>query len=347
MDRKKKKILFITVPVILVIIVAAVIFFAVGKGHRVIKVKSFVGQVSLERDSSDKEMVEGMNLKSKDTVTTGEDGLVELLVDEDKHIVAEANTSFIITSSGNEKSGKLKIELLYGTSLIEIENKLSGDSSVEVETPNATLSVRGTTFETTYSEDENTTKVKVSDGVVSVETDKETVSVEAGNMATVKDDEIKISPLPIEYENEIAFFKEFDYQGTDYTVIVRINVKKLVGWSCDSYTFEKDGIKLEYDLFTKDQLDELIEGKEAAGHIKATDYKKNDDETTIICLTYNYDGDEKLYQYFKEVEDERYISIAVSDENNKETSEETTIDTFLPLTNECYYYRYYTMQPTE
>ncbi len=162
---------------------------------------------------------------------------------------------------------------------------------MEVETPNATLSVRGTTFETTYSEDENTTKVKVSDGVVSVETDKETVSVEADNMATVKDDEIKISPLPIEYKNEMVFFKEFDYQSGDYTVIVRINVKKLVGWSCDSYTFEKDGIKLEYDLFTKDQVDELIEGKE--------------------------------------------------------TSEETTIDTFLPLTNECYYYRYYTMQPTE
>lgn len=46
----------------------------------------------------------------------------------------------------------LKIELKYGTSLIEIENKLEDGSTFEVETPNASLSVRGTTFEARYGE---------------------------------------------------------------------------------------------------------------------------------------------------------------------------------------------------
>lgn len=52
---------------------------------------SFGGQITLERGSSNKDMVVGMNLKSEDKVTTGNDGSVELFVDDDKHILAREN----------------------------------------------------------------------------------------------------------------------------------------------------------------------------------------------------------------------------------------------------------------
>ena len=104
-NKTKKGLLFVIIAVIL--IVAAVIIAVVLKsGHRVIKVDDMDGQVSLERDSSEKDIVEGMNLKSKDMVTTGDDGLLELLLDTDKHILAKQNTCFEIVSNGNEKKGK-------------------------------------------------------------------------------------------------------------------------------------------------------------------------------------------------------------------------------------------------
>ena len=178
--------MFVIIAVIL--IVAAVIIAVVLKsGHRVIKVDDMDGEVSLERDSSEKDIVEGMNLKSKDMVTTGDDGLLELLVDTDKHILAKQNTCFEIVSNGNEKKGKLKIKLEYGSSLIEIENKLNENSSVEVETPNASLSVRGTTFEVSYSKEDESTFVEVTEGVVEVEAGDEKKTIKEGQTANVSE----------------------------------------------------------------------------------------------------------------------------------------------------------------
>lgn len=195
MKKKGKKIVLLAA--IGVVVVAAVVILAIvfSGGHRVIKVESFDGEVSLERDSDEKDMVEGMNLKSKDTITTGEDGLVELLVDSDKHILARENTCFEIISSGNEKAGKLKIKLEYGTSLIEIENKLNDDSTVEVKTPNASLSVRGTTFEVSYSKEDDVTIVEVTDGVVEVSNGEETENVSEGESAVVAQDSIVVEEI--------------------------------------------------------------------------------------------------------------------------------------------------------
>ena len=87
-----------------------------------------------------------MTLISDDKVEVNENSFLELLCDSDKHICAEENTGFVIDSDGNEKDGYITIELLYGKALFTIDNKLPKDSSFDVKTPNATLSVRGTEF---------------------------------------------------------------------------------------------------------------------------------------------------------------------------------------------------------
>ena len=193
---KKKKILYgSAVTVLAIVIIAVLIFVILNQGHRVIKVASFSGVVTLQRDSENKDILENMNLKSMDVMTTGADGLIELLADEDKHIVAIENTCFAIESSGNEKGGALKVVLKYGTSLIEVENKLPEGSSFEVNTSNATLSIRGTIFEVTYIPETHTTILKVVEGIVQVDTNAETAMVNAGEMAVIRDDKIEISEL--------------------------------------------------------------------------------------------------------------------------------------------------------
>lgn len=189
----KKKGLLVVGILALVAIVAVVVAVVLSKGYRVIKVEEFEGEVTLERASDEKEVFEGMKLKSEDTVTTEEDGLVELLVDEDKHILAKENTCFTIQSSGNKKKGKLTIELEYGTSLVEIENKLPDEYEVEVETPNATLSVRGTTFEVVYDKITKITTLIVTEGKVRVKTEDDAITVEAGESAVIEGAEIKVA----------------------------------------------------------------------------------------------------------------------------------------------------------
>jgi len=189
---KKKGIIAVAVLAV-VAIVAVVVVLMISKGYRVIKVDSVEGEVTLERASAEKEIFEGLKLKSEDSMTTGEDGLLELLVDDDKHILAKENTSFTIQSSGNKKKGKLTIELEYGTSLVEIENKLPDGYDVEVETPNASLSVRGTTFEVVYDKISKITTLIVTEGKVRVKSEEDAVTVEAGQAAVIEGAEIKLA----------------------------------------------------------------------------------------------------------------------------------------------------------
>lgn len=189
----KKKGLLIAGILVLLAIIAVVVAVVVSKGYRVIKVQDFEGEVTLERESKEKEVFDGLKLKSEDTMTTGEDGLLELLVDDDKHILAKENTSFIIQSTGNKKKGKLTIELEYGTGLVEIENKLPDGYDVEVETPNASLSVRGTTFEVEYDKTTKITTLVVTEGKVRVKTKDDMIIVEGGQAAVVEGAEIKLA----------------------------------------------------------------------------------------------------------------------------------------------------------
>ena len=87
----------------------------------------------------------------------------------------------------------MTIDLEYGTSLVEIENKLPDDYEVEVETPNATLSVRGTTFEVVYDKITKITTLVVTEGKVRVKTEDDAITVEAGESAVIEGTEIKVA----------------------------------------------------------------------------------------------------------------------------------------------------------
>lgn len=340
----KKKWLKWLVLIVFVLIVAVVAVLLLGKGYRVIKVDDFDGEVILERDSDEKSLFEGMKLKSKDTLTTEEDGLIELLVDTDKHILARENTCFTIQSSGNKKKGKLTIELEYGASLIEIENKLPDGYEVGVETPNASLSVRGTTFEVSYNKKTNTTVVEVTEGKVKVESAKESIDVEAGGNAIVIDEEIIVN-VPFLYE-EKAVFEIMSIIGDKGTGIY---TKQLVDWqygraSGEGYLindFFKDGVNIRYAMYTEDELNSLIDFDSEAGYIAELNYLKNSDGDTIIVVECDYQGERgninQAFYYFKEIAEGTYLSLYVFDQDGGKSLGDATYFTYLDLTMDCYY----------
>jgi len=347
MEKKKRKKGLLFVIIALILIVAAVIIAVVLMGgHRVIKVDDMDGEVSLERDSSEKDIVEGMNLKSKDMVTTGDDGLLELLVDTDKHILAKQNTCFEIVSNGNEKKGKLKIKLEYGSSLIEIENKLNDNSSVEVETPNASLSVRGTTFEVSYSKEDKSTFVEVTDGVVEVKAGEETKKVKEGQTANVSEEGVVVTYKNLQYNEVPAFKIGHSENGKVYDVYM----KELVEWTHEASTINevivddmvKDGVRIRYLMVTKADIDENLEYLEGADFLKSTETLKNDDGDEILFALSGYDDDDgdfvASYRYYKELPDGMYVSLNVFSVDNPKVVAKKDKEDYLPLTNDCYFF---------
>ncbi len=338
MNKNKKWKNLILIVVAFVAIIAIVVLISTLGGHRFIKIKSTIGTVSLERDSSDKQIIKDMNLKSKDRVTTGNDGLVELLVDEDKHILARENTCFNIVSKGNDNKGKLKIKLEYGTSLIGIDNKLKDGQEVELETPNANLSVRGTTFEVTYNDDMDKTTVSVSEGVVRVSTDREAKDVEAGQRASIiKDGDIVIEDnYPY---NDVVAFEALTYAGEPGGVFV----KELVDWKIVTgnrvENINDNNHEISFSICSETEFMEGIERLTEEGRAKTDiEYINNLDGDQVTCVHYyqeSVDGSRRIieYSYFKKIDDEKGIAIDVSCAESLYYN----FDIYLPLTMDCYY----------
>lgn len=196
---KKQKKIIIGIVAGLVLLAAVGIFlvvFFLKKGneeaYRLIKIESFNGDVYVVRSSDEEiDIFEGQRLISKDEVTTEEEAGVTLLVDSDKHIVAEENTRFSIQAKGDEEDGKVTIHLEYGNALFEIDNPLPEEQTFEVETSNAVCSVRGTTFRVIYDSQSGITTVMVTEGVVHVE-DKnhdDEIEITAGESVTVSEED--------------------------------------------------------------------------------------------------------------------------------------------------------------
>lgn len=192
---KSRKLLVFGVAAVVLISAIAALAFTFSKGqeyYRFLEVREYRGSVAFEREGKNHKLFEGLHLVSKDKIITGADSDILLLADFDKHIFVEDNTAFIIETEGNETKGRIAINLLYGGSLFTIDRKLPAGSEFVVNSPNATLSVRGTVFHVDYDPETNTTTVEVTEGVVEVSSGEEIQNIEAGVSCVVKDDNIII-----------------------------------------------------------------------------------------------------------------------------------------------------------
>ncbi len=172
MDNKnKKRNIIIAVSTLLVIAVVVVVVFVLKKedAYRIIKIYEYDGVGVVSRDSiGDIEPYNNMVLESGDKVTlnTGE---MTLKLDDDKYIYVEENTKFVLEATGTPENSKTRIELIEGAITNDIQKKLSDESSYEINTPNSTMAVRGTTYRvTTYYDADGVcyTKLSVFDGEV-------------------------------------------------------------------------------------------------------------------------------------------------------------------------------------
>ena len=246
-EKKSLKWILIGVAAIVVIAVIGIIFFARKEDvYRIIKVFEVEGTANVVRDGiGDIEPYVNMVLESGDHISL-EKGLLTIKADEDKYIYLEENTELVLMASGNSKDSKTTIELLSGAITNDIQNKLSEESSYEVNTPNSTMSVRGTIFYVQVYEENGVkytkvsvfsgkvvTKLKYSDGTYS---DKE-VEVNAGKEVIIYDDgtttDYVSEPTDIDYskipEEVLKKLKDYIDDGRDVSITDKEIEKILYG----------------------------------------------------------------------------------------------------------------------
>ena len=137
--------------------------------YRIVKVFEINGTATINRKSTGEiEAYVGMSLETGDKISVAPDSTLRLALDDDKYILLDASTEMVLEADGTAENSRTVITLSKGTILNEITQKLSTESSYEVNTPTSTMSVRGTIFSVTVTEDgdETYTDVSVLDGTV-------------------------------------------------------------------------------------------------------------------------------------------------------------------------------------
>lgn len=300
MKNKSKVIKICIGAVIAVIVLAVIILLATSKErYRLIKVKDYSGSVTVDREDkngkSKLEIFEGMRLVSRDVVTVETGAFLELLADDDKHIGAEGDTGFVLYADGNEKAGTLRIELLYGKALFTIDKKLNDKSSFEVETPNATLSVRGTRFSVAYDQTKNETVIEVFDGIVWVDYADGSSELQAGQSIIISDNGQQI----LDNTNASGLNGDAGIQTSDANERNLLQINRIY---CDETAIETS--TLDVYLFISDGQYPEGDGKRSGGYSSTPNttitsgYPKLDSETERLENEYFQPHKADIDRYF-------------------------------------------------
>ncbi|MBQ9983588.1 MAG: FecR domain-containing protein [Lachnospiraceae bacterium] len=196
---KKNAVIAIAVVVVVILALLILVFFGGKNGYRMIKIYEFDGMATITREEQGEiTPYSNMLLESGDNVCFDE-GIMTLKFDDDKYAYVEEKTEFALRAEGDSERSKTTITIEKGSITNEIQNPLNSDASYEVNTPNSTMAVRGTTFRvSTYYDEKGVcyTRVSVFEGEVTsalvypdgkVSTEK--VSVSAGKEVIIYEDD--------------------------------------------------------------------------------------------------------------------------------------------------------------
>ena len=167
---KKGKIVTLSSGAAVAAVGIAVAIAIQGAGFRSIVVDQANGQVNVSGEKNNGPAYQGEKLFTGDQVAVGASSNMVMCMDLDKYVYADANTNFGIESSSTRDDSRMKLYLTAGSELNELRSKLGPNDSYEVDTPNSTMAVRGTTFRcTVYYEDGLVyTLLEVKEGAVHV-----------------------------------------------------------------------------------------------------------------------------------------------------------------------------------
>ncbi|MEK7704635.1 MAG: FecR domain-containing protein [Myxococcota bacterium] len=131
----------------------------------------------------------GAVLAAGTRVRTAADGHLLLSFDDSSQLRLEASSTVLLSSYPRKRAQKTSVVLFFGRVWSKVSRSISGETSFEVNTPNAVCGVRGTEFETAVADD-GSVRVRVSEGKVSVADDGDEALVEEGDEVEATDEEV-------------------------------------------------------------------------------------------------------------------------------------------------------------
>lgn len=192
---------------VLCIALIIIFLFVFMKKERSVSVFEVLGNAFVQKSRAADEVsaFEGMRIEEGDVVSTGEKSSLTMLVDEDKLVRLDENSTAafaeIVSANGQEST---VIDLRAGTLVNDLQEKLNDNITYKITTPNATISVRGTYFTVYVGSEEGyaglVTKVNVYAGTVAVEHSN-------GEISILRGEDLQGADYILEWENGVELPK--------------------------------------------------------------------------------------------------------------------------------------------
>jgi len=141
-------------------------FLPSDAGNYAARVVTLTGQVSVLKDLQPWALSPGDSVQVTQMIVTGPDGHAVLQVSDGSTIEVYPNSRFIFRH--NPGNWRDLIDRLVGKVRVHIEHLGTTPNPNRVITPVAVISVRGTTFDVTVNDDDETTTIEVEEGTVDV-----------------------------------------------------------------------------------------------------------------------------------------------------------------------------------
>jgi hypothetical protein len=136
-------------------------------GNYAAKVVTQSGQVSVLKDSQPWALSVGDTVQAKDLILTGPDGHAVFQVSDGSTFEVFPNARVVFRK--NPPNWRDFVDVLVGRVRVHIEHLGNVPNPNRVITPTAVISVRGTTFDVSVDDDDETTLVEVEEGTVEVQ----------------------------------------------------------------------------------------------------------------------------------------------------------------------------------
>lgn len=188
---RKEKIVIAVIAAVVVAAVAVICIFAANKRllattMRLLRVE---GTVSIEDSKgSSKQVLDNLRFQSGDALSTGEDGLASVGLDDYKIITLQNDSR----AEFKKNKKQLELKLTKGAVFFNVTQKLRDDETFEIKTSTMTAGIRGTSGIVYYdTQDSNRESLMVTDGTVEVSATNpsdnvtRTVKVEGGKSVKI------------------------------------------------------------------------------------------------------------------------------------------------------------------
>lgn len=207
-------------------IVAVVVMNLQTESYRDIRIFKVEGSATLKRAEQSIAAYKGMQLANQDTLSQAQDGFTQLVLDENKYVTLEPQTTIQLLASGKGPDSNTTIHLTEGAITNHLRAPLPTNSTFEVTTPVGVMAVIGTTYRVTVMKNpdgSHSATLEVFSGSVGVslknpdQTMSKAVTIEAGKAAEI-------------YADQTVTEFVFVNRAIDYQKLPTLIIEQLVSW---------------------------------------------------------------------------------------------------------------------